>query len=80
MRGHAEQMDPAGTVLDCDQRIESPQQHGVHVHEVHGQDGLGLTGEELTPGWTRPAWCRIEAGVMQDLPHRGGGDAMTEPD
>ena len=51
-----------------------------HGHEVHGQDGLGLAGEELAPGRTRPARCGIDADVMQDLPHGRGGDAMAEPD
>jgi hypothetical protein len=35
------------------------------------------TGARLGP---RPPRCRIEASVVQDLRHRGGGDAMTEPD
>ena len=52
----------------------------VHVQEVHGQDGLGLAGEELSPGQTGPAWCGIDAGVMQDLPHGAGSDAMAQAD
>jgi hypothetical protein len=48
MRRYAEQMRPAGIVLDRDQRRESSEQHSVHGHEVHRQDGLGLRGEELT--------------------------------
>jgi hypothetical protein len=54
--------------------------HGVHGHEIHGQDGLGLRGEKLAPGRTRPAICGIDADVMQDLSHGQGGDAMAEPD
>jgi hypothetical protein len=67
-------------MLDRDQRIDPSEQHGVHVHEIHGQDGLGLRGEELAPGWTRSARSGIDTGVVQDLPHRGGSDPMTEPD
>ena len=45
--------------------------------EVHGQDGVGLCGQELALGRTRPARRGINTGLMQDLPHPGGGDAMT---
>jgi hypothetical protein len=76
VRGHAEQMGPAGAVLDRDQRIEPSEKYGVHVHKVHGQDGLGLRGEELAPGRARPTRCGIDTGVVQDLPYGGGGDAM----
>jgi len=49
-----------------------------HVHEVHGQDNLGLGGKELAPGRTRPARRGIDASIVQDLPHRGGRDAMAK--
>jgi hypothetical protein len=32
-------------VLDHDQRVDTPQDHGVDVQEVHGEDALGLLGE-----------------------------------
>ncbi len=50
MRAHPEQMCPAGTMLDRDQRVDPSEHHGVDVHDVHGQDGLRLCGEELAPG------------------------------
>jgi hypothetical protein len=34
--GYAEQMGPAGAVLDRDQRADPSQHHGVHMDEVHG--------------------------------------------
>jgi hypothetical protein len=80
VRRHPGQMYPAGTVLDRDQRVNPPKEHGVHVHEIHGQDSLGLHRKELAPSRTRPARCGIDAGVMQDLPHGRRGDPMTEPD
>ncbi len=67
-------------MLDRDQRVDPSEKHGIHVHEVHSNDSLGLGSEELPPTRTRPARCRIDAGFMEDLPHRGGGDAMAEPD
>jgi hypothetical protein len=45
VRAHPSQMCPAKTVLDCDQRGDPPEEHGVPGHEVHGQDGLGVGGE-----------------------------------
>ena len=80
VRGHAEQRGPAGAVLDRDQRVNPLQHHGVHGHEVHGQDGLGLGGEELAPGRARPAGCGIDPGLVQDLPHGAGGETVAEAD
>jgi hypothetical protein len=79
MGADPDQMGPAGTVLDGDQGVDPGEKQGVHVQEVHGQHRLSLGGEELAPGRTRPARRGTDTGVMQNLPHRGGGDAMTEP-
>lgn len=68
------------TVLDCDQCVDAPEEHGVHVQEVHRQDGLGLSGEELAPGRTRSSRRGVDVGIVQDLPHGGGRDAMAESD
>ncbi len=62
-------MDAAGAVLDDDQDIEATEQHGVHVNEVDREDAVGLGGQELPPGRTRPPRCGTEPGIMQDLPH-----------
>ena len=70
----------AGAVLDDDQRVDAPQQHGVHVDEVDGDDAAGLRGQELLPGRARAAGRGIDPGVVQDLPDRGGGDLVAEPD
>jgi hypothetical protein len=66
MRGYAEQVCPAGIVLDRDQRIESSEQHGVHVHEVHRQDRLACAvrnwrqvGPDRRGVGSRPASRRI---------------------
>src|SRR5438270_415165 len=76
MCAHPNQMCPAGAMLDCDQRVDPSEQHGVYVQEVYGQNSLGLSGEELSPGWTRPARRGIEARVMENLPHGGRRDAV----
>ncbi len=55
-------------------------EHGVEVKEVRCDDALGLGGEEFPPGGTGAAWCWVDACVVQDLPDRRGGDAMSEAD
>jgi N-dimethylarginine dimethylaminohydrolase len=40
--GDAGQAGPASAVLDHDQLVETMEQHGVHVHEVDGDDAAGL--------------------------------------
>jgi hypothetical protein len=47
-------------MLDCDQDLDPPEHDGIHGHEVHGEDGLGLGGKELAPGWTRSRWGGIK--------------------
>lgn len=67
-------------MLDRDQDVDPPERDGVHGHEVHGEDDLGLGGKELAPGWTRSTRGGINASVVQNLLHRGGSDAMAGPD
>jgi len=50
---HPEQMRSAAAMLDGDQDVDPPEQDGVHGHEVHSEDGLGLGGKKLAPGGTR---------------------------
>jgi hypothetical protein len=50
------------------------------VDEVDSDDAAGLGGQELLPGRARAAVRGIDPGVMQDLPDRGGGDLVAEPD
>ena len=78
--GDAGQAGAAGAVLDDDQGINTAEQHGVHVDEVDGEDAAGLRGKELLPGRAGAAGRGIDPGVVQDLPHRGGGDRVAEPD
>jgi len=78
--GDADQVNPASAVLDHDQRVDAPRQHGVHVDEVDGDDAAGLGGQKLLPGRAGAARRGIDPGVMQDLSHRGGRDWVAEPD
>ena len=44
-----------------------------------GDDRVRLRGEELPPGRPGPPQCRVDAGGVEDLPHRGRGDRVPEP-
>lgn len=72
VRGDAGQVNAAGAVLDDDQGIETPQEHGIHVDEIGRQNAAGLRGQELLPRRSRTARCGVDPGVMRDLPNRGG--------
>jgi hypothetical protein len=37
---------PGGAMRDGDQGVDPGKEHGVYVHEVHGEDGFGPRGEE----------------------------------
>jgi hypothetical protein len=52
-------------MFDEHQDMQSPEERGVHV-------------QELPPGRTRAARCRIDAGAMQDLPHGGRRDRHAQ--
>ena len=77
VRGDTGQVNPARAVLDNDQRVHAPQEHGVHVDKIDGEDAAGLVGEELLPRRAGAARCGVDPGVMQDLPHRGGSDLVA---
>ena len=66
MCGDAGQVNPAGAMLDHDQRVDAPQQPDVHLHAADSEDSAGLGGQELLAGRARaagaepiPASCRI---------------------
>ncbi len=55
-------------MLDDDQCVDAPQQHGVHVDEVDGEDAARLGGQELPPGRAGAAGRGADPGAMKDLP------------
>ena len=65
-------------MLDEHQDIQSPQEHGVHVQEIDGDDPGSLGVQELPPARARAPRCRIDARGMQDLPHGGRRDHHAE--
>ena len=74
VRGDAGQADAADAMLDDDQGVDAPQEHGVHVDEVGREDAGGLGGQELLPRRAAAAWCGADTGIVQNLPHRGRRD------
>ena len=60
----------AGPVLDRDEDVEAAEEDGVDVGEVDREDGLGLGGQELSPGRPSSSGRGIESCFLQDLPDR----------
>jgi len=70
MSGDPGEVHEASAVLDEEQHVQAPQEHGIDVEEVRRQDGLGLSFQERPPGLPGPRGCRIDAGALEDLPDR----------
>jgi len=68
----------ATVVLDDEEDVEAPQEHGVDVGEVDGEDRVGLRGQELAPGRPGPPGRGIEPGVLHDSPHGRSGDGTAK--
>ena len=67
--GDARQVHAPGVVLDEEQDMQAAQEHGIDVEEVRREDRCGLPGQELPPGLSGTPGCRIDARVLEDLPH-----------
>ncbi|MER7198535.1 hypothetical protein [Streptomyces sp. CB01635] len=76
--GDAEQVCTASAVFEHDQGVDAFEVDGVDVQEVGGDDVLGLGCEGLPPGWSGTAWGGVGAGLVEDVPHRGGGHLVAE--
>ena len=80
VQGGAQDADPAAGVLDDGQNEDLGAVQQVGVEEVGGQDPLGLGPQEVGPGDRATSGCRVDAGVLEDLPDSGGRDDDTEAD
>jgi hypothetical protein len=58
----SDDVDLAGGELDEEQHVDPLQPHGIDGEEVARQDRVGLGGQELLPGGSGPAGCRVDAG------------------
>ena len=59
--GDSGEVHASAAVLDDDEDVEAAQEDGVDVGEVDGEDGVGLRGQELSPGRTGPSGRGIES-------------------
>jgi hypothetical protein len=50
MSGDPGQVHLPRAVLDEEEHMQTAQEHGIDVEEVHGQDRLGLGLQERSPG------------------------------
>jgi hypothetical protein len=55
----------ASAVLDHNEDIEAAQEHGVDVGEIHGEDRVGLRGQELPPGRPGPSGRRMSPALFK---------------
>src|SRR3954453_11391049 len=76
--GDAEQVDPAGGVLDDEERVQTPETGGVEVEQVAGEDRLCLCAEELRPARSCSPRRGVDAGPVQDGPDGRGADSIAE--
>ena len=65
-------------MLDEEQDVQAAQEHGVDVEEVGREDRLRLSVQERPPGLPRPGGRRVDAGVLEDLPHRRRGQPVPK--
>jgi hypothetical protein len=78
--GGADNLDSAGRQFQEEQDVDPFEEHRVDGEEVAGEDAVGLGGEELFPCRPAASWCRVDAGVVQDLSHCAGRDLVAEAD
>lgn len=77
VRGRADYPYTATGVVDDGENVLALAGQRDHLDEVHRQDRLRLRAQEVDPGNGCPARGRIDAGSLEDLPHRRGGDRDT---
>ncbi|MDT4910498.1 MAG: hypothetical protein QOF87_1998 [Pseudonocardiales bacterium] len=73
MSGHTKDADAAGSVLDDGQHIHGGAVEEIHGEEVGGQEGFGLSVQELRPRRSRSPRRRRDPGLGQDVPQRNSG-------
>jgi len=78
VRGGAQDADPAAAVFDDREYVPAGAAQGRDFEEVTGQQSFGLETEKFGPSGEGAIGCRVDAGVLEDLPHRGCGDRDAE--
>ena len=72
--GDAGDPDEERVVVDEEEHIEPPKQHGFDAEEVARDRAVRLSGEELGPGWPRPPALGFDAVALRDRPDARRGD------
>src|SRR3982074_2526810 len=47
------------------------------MEEIACQNPFRLSAQELTPRWTAAPWAGVDAGALEDGPHRGRADLTS---
>jgi len=79
MRGDAEHVDPAGSVLHDGEAVQPCQRDGLGMKEVNRQDADGRCCEELLPARAGSPRRRVNTGLLQDGPHGRWCDLVAQP-
>ena len=79
VRGDAGQVHAAGVMLDHDQGIETPQQHGVHVGKIGREDAAGLVSRGVPCDHLDRVWRRLSTGALLASGFVCGASVHTEP-
>jgi hypothetical protein len=74
---HTDDVHLAGRKLQEEQHVDRFEKHRVDGEEVARQNRLRLGGQELLPGRSRSARRGVDAGLVQDLAYRAGGDLVV---
>src|SRR5258708_9437428 len=79
MGGNAQDVHGPGLDLHDEEDIHTPEQHGIDMQEVAGQDAGRLAGEELPTGRRRPPRRGSEASGGQDPADRPSPTRCPRP-
>jgi hypothetical protein len=71
MRGRSEDPNPAVRVLDRGEHVQASPGQGDRLEEVAGRQRAGPGTQEVRPGTRVPLGCRVDPGLLQDLPDCG---------
>src|SRR3954452_8591873 len=77
--GDAEDVHPAGGVLNDEERIQPAQGDRLQMQQVAGQDRVRLRPQEPAPRWFGPTRRGIDPGCLQDGPDGRGADPVAQP-
>jgi hypothetical protein len=69
----------AGGVLHEEQDIQLLAQQRIDAEKVGGENALCLDGQELSPGGAIAARCGVDAGSLENRPHRARRNRVAQP-